>query len=85
MTLRAGRIDGWTYGWLAASYARLGELEQAREALDAFVELRRNELKKAGVPTDETAELLGNYKVNFRYESDWEHFIEGLRLAGLRE
>jgi len=85
VTLRAGRIDGWTYGWLAASYARLGELEQARDALDAFVELRRNELKKAGVPIDETAELLGNYKVNFRYESDWEHFIEGLRLAGLRE
>ena len=83
VALRAGRIDGWTYGYLAASYARLGELEQAHEALDAFVELRRKELQKSGVPTDETADLLGNIKVNFRYESDWEHFIEGLRIAGL--
>ncbi len=85
MTLRAGRINGWTYAWLAASYARLGEPERAREALDAFVELRRNELQKAGVPTDKTVVLLGNYKVNFRYESDWEHFIEGLHIAGLPE
>lgn len=85
VALRAGRTDGWTYAWLAASYARLGETERAREALDAFVELRRNDLQKAGVPTDETADLLGNYKVNFRYDSDWEHFVEGLRIAGLPE
>ena len=83
VTLRAGRIDGWNYAWLAASYARLDEFERAREALDEFVELRRNELQKSSVPIDETADLFGNYKVNFRYESDWEHFVEDLRMAGL--
>ena len=82
-TLRAGRFDGWTYAWLAASYARLGEIEQSSEALKAFVEVRRRELQKAGIPTDQTADLLGNYKTNFRYESDWEHFIQGLHMAGL--
>ena len=84
-TLRAGRIDGWTYGWLAASYARLGEDGRAQQSLRNFVDQRREELEKAGIPADSTAELLGNYKVNFRYEEDWEHFIEGLRMAGLRE
>jgi hypothetical protein len=27
--------------------------------------------------------LLGNYQSNFRCQADWQHFLDGLRLAGL--
>ena len=77
-------MEGWTYGRLAASYARLGELEQASsEAINTFILQRRKELETSGVPASTTADLLGNYKDNFRTEQDWEHFREGLRMAGL--
>jgi hypothetical protein len=61
----------------------LGELEQASEALKTFVAQRRKELEAAGVSADTTADLLGNYKDNFRFEEDWEQLLAGLRMAGL--
>ena len=82
IALRAALLEGWAYGALAASLARLGELDQAHEALKMFVAERRKTLESAGVEATTTADLLGNYKDNFRYEEDWEHLLEGLRLAG---
>ena len=83
--LRAARLEGWSYAWLAASFARLGEFERASEAVKTFVVQRRKELESAGVPAKTTTDLLGNYKDNFRHEADWEHFLDGLRMAGLTE
>jgi len=84
-TLRAVRVDGWGYGWLAASFARLGELERARETLNQFIAQRQKELKSSGVSASTTADLLGNYKDNFRTEADWQHLLDGLHMAGLTE
>jgi len=84
-TLRAVRVDGWGYGWLAASFARVGELEQARDALNKFVMQRQKELESSGVEANTTLDLLGNYKDNFRHEVDWQHLRDGLRIAGLTE
>lgn len=83
--LRAAPLDGWAYGCLAASLAHLGEREQASEALKIFVAQRRQTLESAGVSAATTADLLGNYKDNFRYEEDWEHLLDGMRMAGLGE
>ena len=84
-TLRVIRLEGWGYGWLAASFARLGEIERAREAFNSFVMQRKLELESSEVPANTTFDLLGNYKVNFRYEEEWEHLLEGLRIAGLTD
>ena len=84
-TLRAVRVDGWGYGWLAASFARLDELERARETLNKFIAQRQKELKSSGVSASTTADLLGNYKDNFRTEADWKHLLDGLHMAGLNK
>jgi len=84
-TLRAVRVDGWGYGWLAASFARLGELERARETLNKFIAQRQKELKSSGVSASTTADLLGNYKDNFRTEADWQRLLDGLHMAGLNK
>ena len=82
-TLRVARVDGWDYGYLAASFARVGELEHARDALNEFIAQRQKVLKSSGVSANTTAELLGNIKDNFRTEADWQHLLDGLHMAGL--
>jgi adenylate cyclase len=84
-TLRAVRVDGWGYGVLAASFARVGELEHAHDALNKFIAQRQKELKLSGVSASTSDDLLGNYKDNFRTEADWQHLLEGLQMAGLGE
>jgi len=84
-TLRGVVVDGWGYGYLAASFARMGELERAREALNKFIAQRKKELESSGVSAGSTDDLLGNFKDNFRTEADWRHLLDGLRMAGLTE
>ena len=83
--LRAVRVDGWGYGYLAASFARVGELEHARDALNKFIAQRQKELKLSGVSASTTGDLLGNFKDNFRTEADWQHLLDGLHMAGLNK
>ena len=83
--LRAVVVDGWGYGYLAASFARVGELERARDALNKFIEKRQKELKSSGVSASSTGDILGNFRDNFRTEVDWQHLLEGLHMAGLSE
>ena len=78
-------LDGWGYAWLAAAYARLDQSKLAADALKMFVKERRQELKSAGASEGSTTDLLGNYRRNFRYEAEWEHFLGALRDAGLPE
>jgi adenylate cyclase len=84
-TLRAVVVDGWGYGVLAASFARVGELEHACDALNKFIVQRQKELKSSGMSASTIPDLLGNYKDNFRTEADWRHLLDGLHMAGLTE
>jgi adenylate cyclase len=81
--LSGARLEGWGHGWLAAAYARLGDKPRAQAALAQFVELRSEELGYASASAGSVQDLLGNYQSNFRYEAEWEHFLNGLREAGL--
>ncbi len=81
--LSGARLEGWGYGWLAAAFARTGDLTRAREAIGKFVELRKEELGSAAVSAEGIQESLRNYRNNFRHESEWAHFLDGLREAGL--
>jgi TolB-like protein len=82
-TLRAIRLDGWGYGVLAASFARVSELEHASDAVNKFIAQRQKVLESSGMSASTTADLLGNYKDNFRTEAEWQHLLDGLHLAGL--
>jgi len=82
-TLRSVGLDGWGQGWLAAAFARAGQQEKAAATIKKFIALRKEELSLAGSEAFSTTELLGNYRDNFRHEVEWQHFIEGLVLAGL--
>jgi tetratricopeptide (TPR) repeat protein len=84
-TLRAALVDAWDNAYLAASFARVGEFEQARDALNEFITQRQKMLESSGVSANTTAELLGNIRDNFRTEADWLHLLDGLHMAGLKE
>ncbi len=77
--------DSWGFAWLAAANAHLGRIDEARSALSEFVSIRTEELEMIGMVADTSASLLGNYRKNFRHEQQWDHFIDGLRKAGLPE
>jgi hypothetical protein len=81
--LSGARLEGWGHGWLAAAYARLGDETRAQAAIARFMELRSDELGAAGASAGSVEDLLGNYQSNFRHEAEWEHFLSGLREAGL--
>lgn len=61
--------------WLAATYAQLGQLEQARVHAAKVLQIL------PGYTIDASAKMLAAY----RYESDAHHYFEGLRKAGLPE
>ena len=84
-TLRAVVVDSWGYGYLAASFARVGELEHARDALNKFIAQRQKDLESSGVSASTTGDILGNLKDNFRTEADWQHLLDGLHMAGLNK
>jgi adenylate cyclase len=78
-------LDGWGYAWLAAAYARLDQSKLATDALETFIRERRQQLTSTGASADSTADILGHYRRNFRYEAEWEHFLGALRDAGLAD
>ena len=76
--------DRWHRALLAACYAQMGRAEDARVEITAFVEARRAELEARGEPMPEDTIELATFRANrYRRQADHDHFLEGLRLAGL--
>jgi adenylate cyclase len=73
----------WSYIELAASYAYLGEPERAREALGTFLE--KAEQYYAHFPGDDPAAWRALFEMTIvrRRKEDFDHYMEGMRLAGL--
>ena len=61
--------------WLAATYARLGELDRAREEAAAVLKIE----------PDYTIRGMGKHFSPFKRPGDAEHLFEGMRRAGLPE
>ena len=59
--------------WLAAAYAQVGQLEDAREEAAAVLEIQ----------PDYTIQGMAKHFSPFRRTEDAEHLFEGLRKAGL--
>ncbi len=71
---RSGDLPVWGLRYLIASYAQLGKPEQAAEPIEALLE-QSPDFTVSGFAT----------RVEFQLDSDKQHFLDGLRKAGLPE
>jgi len=71
---------------LAAAYGQVGRIEEARSEAGNFVEARRRQLEtdSKSVPAS-NLELLTPKIERFRRQADRDHFLDGLRKAGLSD
>jgi hypothetical protein len=69
-------------GWLAASLAQAGRLEEARATLQEYLNAARKDLAVFPKSAAEWA-VYWRRDGQYRREEDFEHLREGLRKAGL--
>lgn len=82
--MEARALDRWSHGLLAACHAQMGQLGEARSEADAFVSERCHELIANGQATPaSTLDLARTRAERYRNLADREHFLDGLRKAGL--
>ena len=74
----------WSHAYLAASYAQMGRMDNARVELDHFVQARERQLSQvSGSAPLEPIDLV-QYELDlYVNQADRSHFLEGLRKAGL--
>ena len=77
-------LDRWAHALLAACYAQTDRLSEAGSEAQAFVRERSRELSENGeaLPTN-ALELVRARADRYRNPNDREHFLDGLRKAGL--
>jgi TolB-like protein/Flp pilus assembly protein TadD len=84
-TLKEARsFHVWSHGLMAACYAQIDMRTEARSELNRFVAERRRELHQNGeaAPVNDL-DLARARADRYRNARDREHFIDGLRKAGL--
>jgi TolB-like protein/Tfp pilus assembly protein PilF len=82
--MEARSLDRWSHGLLAACYAQMARLREARSEAEAFVSQRSRELNENGdVLPVHTLDLVQARAGRYRNLADREHFLDGLRKAGL--
>ncbi len=71
-------------GWLAASYAGAGRLDEARATLEEFLRVAEEDM--AVFPGHKLAawETYWHGAMEYQNESDFEHLYDALRKAGFR-
>lgn len=62
-------------------------MNEAQTALKAFIKKRRQEFQSRNivVESDNLKTLAGGYRSIWKRDEDWEHFVDGLRKAGLQD
>jgi TolB-like protein len=82
--MEARSLDRWAHGLLAACYAQMGRFGEARSEAETFVRERSRELSENGdaLPAN-TLDLVQSRAGRYRDPADREHFLDGLRRAGL--
>jgi TolB-like protein len=78
-------LNSFAYACLVGANAHLGQVSEARVALEIFVRIRRQEFNTRSiiVPENTISALAGGYRKVWRKEEDWDHIADGLRKAGL--
>lgn len=81
---RIRSLDRWHHGLLAMCCAQLGRRDEAGAEIALFADARRKEIRDRGAPVPAGDLGLVLDRVNrYRVQGDREHFLEGLRKAGL--
>jgi adenylate cyclase len=77
-------LDRWHHGMLAMCYAQLGRMDEAGTEIALFSESPQRDVMVAGdpLPTD-ILDLVLERVNRYRIEADRDHFLDGLRKAGL--
>ena len=76
--------DRWSHCLLAACYAQTDRLDEGRAELEVFISEREHELKELGeTPPPNRLEHALSRADRYRNPLDREHFLDGLRKAGL--
>jgi hypothetical protein len=72
-------------GWLAASYAGAGRLDEARATLEEFLRVAEDDM--AVFPGRKLAawEEYWHGAIEYRDDADFEHLYDGLRKAGMTD
>jgi adenylate cyclase len=71
--------------WMAAVYAQAGDIEKASELATRFVATVEQKLGALGVETPPSWLGFIDERWPFKHSTDREHFLEGLRKAGIKE
>jgi adenylate cyclase len=71
--------------WMAAVYAQVGDIEKASELAARFVAIVEQKLGALGVETPPSWLGFVDERWPFKHSRDREHFLEGLRKAGIKE
>jgi adenylate cyclase len=71
--------------WVAATYAQAGEIATARAIATEFVTIARDKLTSVGaaIPSDWSEFMARRWP--FKHQEDTEHFLSGLRKAGMAD
>jgi TolB-like protein len=77
-------LDRWHHGLLAMCYAQVNRLDEASAEIAMFVDARQKEISEHS-PSVSVSDLdLALERVNrYRVQADRNHFLDGLRKAGL--
>ncbi len=71
------------YGWMAASYAQLDRLDEARAAMEKFLRLAETESARRPGRTKVDWETYWAGSCPYKNRADFDHLLDGLRNAGL--
>ena len=69
--------------WMAAVYAQAGDTTQARELATRYVDIAKDKLNQVGTPLPESWLVFVAKRWPFSQPEDREHFLDGLRKAGV--
>jgi len=76
-------LDRWHHGLIAMCHAQSGRMEEAGVEIVKFMEAPQ--VTDDDPLTDDTRELVNERVNRYRLQADRDHFMEGLRKAGLPE
>ncbi len=69
--------------WTAAAYAQEGDIENARDVAATFIGIAKAKLASVDAPIPQSWLDFIAQRCPFKQRQDMEHFMDGLRKAGV--